>query len=255
MATELAWLVPVFLAVAFTYALAGFGGGSTYLAVLALAGWSAADMRVTALVCNIVVAGGATVRYARAGRLPWRRALPLVLVSVPAAYLGGRVDLPREQFLGLLGGVLLLAGAAMWVRPAGQPPGAAPNPAASGPPWPEAALGGGLGLLAGLVSIGGGIFLAPVLFLRRWAAARSIAAVTSLFICVNSLAGLAGRAAGGSGWPWGALGVLGLAVLAGGQLGTRATLRHLPPAAIRRTAAVLVLLVGARLLYRAVVAP
>lgn len=225
--------------------------------MLALAALPTGEMRVTALVCNLIVAGGGVFHFTRAGEMPWRRALPLVLCSVPAAYIGGRIALPREQFLGLLGVVLLFAGLAMWSRPAAAASGVGlDSPLSERGPRPKSGesgilaglLGSFLGFLAGLVSIGGGIFLSPVLFLKRWAPARAIAAVTSLFIFVNSLSGLAGQLSRGIEVPWQLLGVLALSVLIGGQIGTRLTLRKLSPTAIRRVAAVLIVAVGVRLL-------
>lgn len=252
MPPELFYLAPIFFLIALVYATAGFGGGSSYLAVLALAALPTGEMRATALVCNLIVAGGGVFHFWRAGELPWERALPLVLASVPAAYLGGRVELPREQFLGVLGAVLLVAGLAMWRRrpPATDHPAAvdAPDRPGCGGVLSSGLLGGGLGFMAGLVSIGGGIFLSPVLFLQRWAPARSIAAVTSLFILLNSLGGLAGQFSRGLEVSWRMLAVLALAVLLGGQLGTRLTLRKLSATTIRRVAAVLIVVVGARLL-------
>lgn len=235
--------------------MAGFGGGSSYLAVLALATLPTTEMRAIALVCNIIVAGGGVFHFVRAGEIPWRRALPLVLCSVPAAFLGGRIALPREQFLGLLGLVLLLAGLAMWWRT-----GLAETKAGEIPEsekqhqlrtvMTSGLLGTGLGFLAGLVSIGGGIFLSPVLFLQRWAPARAIAAVTSLFILVNSLAGLAGQFSRGIEVTWELLAALAVAVFLGGQIGTRLTLKKLSPTAIRRVAALLIVVVGVRLLIQ-----
>ena len=252
---ELLYLAPVFFLIALTYATAGFGGGSSYLAVLALAALPTGEMRATALICNLIVAGGGVFHFWKAGEMPWERALPLVLLSVPAAYLGGRIELPREQFLGLLGLVLLFAGLAMWWRPGLErgrsEPDAPPEAANSGGDQLKAGLlGGALGFLAGLVSIGGGIFLSPVLFLQRWAAARAIAAVTSLFIFANSLSGLAGQLSRGLELSWQLLGVLALAVFAGGQMGTRLTLRSLSATTIRRVAAVLIVFVGVRLLVQ-----
>lgn len=252
---ELIYLPLLFFLIALCYAMAGFGGGSSYLAVLALAALPTDEMRATALVCNLIVAGGGVFHFVKAGEMPWRRALPLVLCSVPAAYLGGRIALPREQFLGLLGVVLLLAGLAMWwrtgesaaAREVTEPPSEAP---AGMTVLRSAGLGSTLGFLAGLVSIGGGIFLSPVLFLQRWAAARAIAAVTSLFIFVNSLAGLAGQFSRGIVVDGRLLGILAIAVLVGGQLGTRLTLRRLTPTAIRRVAAALIIVVGVRLLVQ-----
>jgi uncharacterized membrane protein YfcA len=232
--------------------MAGFGGGSSYLAVLALATLPTTEMRAIALVCNIIVAGGGVFHFMRAGEMPWRRALPLVLCSVPAAFIGGRIALPREQFLGLLGLVLILAGLAMWWR-TGLANEASPSPATKQSIPTEVTsglLGTILGFLAGLVSIGGGIFLSPVLFLQRWAPARTIAAVTSLFIFVNSLAGLAGQFSKGIAVTWSLLAALALVVFVGGQIGTRLTLEKLSPTAIRRVAAVLILAVGVRLLVQ-----
>ena len=248
-------LYPIFLLIAAVYATAGFGGGSSYLAVLALWSVPTDEMRLIALTCNIIVAGGGVLHFARAGELPWRAALPLVLASVPCAYLGGLVELPREQFVGLLAVVLLVAGGAMLLRKERTEITAAGDttkPGAKGrlTYLPAAGLGGALGFLAGLVSIGGGIFLSPVLFLTRWDTPRRIAAVTSLFILLNSVAGLGGRLSSSpTSGGWLSFGCA-LSVLVGGQLGTRLTLSRLPPATIRRTAALLILLVGLRLLYQ-----
>jgi uncharacterized membrane protein YfcA len=236
--------------------MAGFGGGSSYLAVLALAALPTTEMRAIALVCNIIVAGGGVFHFVRAGKMPWRRALPLVLCSVPAAFLGGRIALPREQFLGLLGVVLLLAGLAMWWRTgitATKPEEKSEEPGTKklvGTEITSGLLGTVLGFLAGLVSIGGGIFLSPVLFLQRWAAARAIAAVTSLFIFVNSMAGLAGQVSKGIEVNWQLLTALAITVFIGGQIGTRLTLKELSPTAIRRVAAILIVVVGVRLLVQ-----
>ncbi|MGK0335332.1 MAG: putative membrane protein YfcA [Paraglaciecola sp.] len=221
--------------------------------MLALAALPTGEMRAIALVCNLIVAGGGVFHFWKAGKMPWRRALPLVLCSVPAAYLGGRIDLPREQFLGVLGVVLLFAGFAMWWRPGFSDAASRAEPlseaTSSGATQVKAGiLGGILGLLAGLVSIGGGIFLSPILFLQRWAAVRAIAAVTSLFIFANSLSGLAGQLSRGIELSWQLLGLLALAVLIGGQIGTRLTLKKLSAATIRRIAAVLIIIVGVRLL-------
>jgi uncharacterized membrane protein YfcA len=250
--SELLFLLPIFFFIALFYAMAGFGGGSSYLAVLALATLPTTEMRAIALVCNIIVAGGGVVHFVRAGEMPWRRALPLVLCSVPAAFLGGRIALPREQFLGLLGAVLILAGLAMWWR-TGAAKVEPPRPAdkqSTRTAVTAGLLGTVLGFLAGLVSIGGGIFLSPVLFLQRWAPARGIAAVTSLFIFVNSLAGLAGQFSKGIEVTWPLLATLAVVVFIGGQIGTRLTLERLSPTAIRRVAAVLILAVGVRLLIQ-----
>ena len=175
---------------------------------------------------------------------------------MPLAWIGGRLAVPEAAFVGLLAASLLAAGLAMLApaprRAAALGAAALPAPAMR---LHEPALGGGLGLLSGVVGIGGGIFLAPVLHLTRWAEARAVAGTAALFILVNSLAGLAGQltklsASGGNAhdalayWP------LLLAVIVGGQVGSRLGAEILPPVLLRRLTAALVLLVGVRLLFR-----
>lgn len=242
------WLFLSFFVVAALYASAGFGGGSSYLALLALSGLPTGAIRPIALVCNLVVTGGGSLSFARAGVTPWRRALPLVLASMPAAFLGGRVLLPRQQYLLLLGMLLLLAATLMLV----QRRGAAGLPSDSGRRGAGAvalAIGVVVGFLSGVAGIGGGIFLSPILFLSRWADARAIAATTSLFIALNSLAGLAGQFSIGVSLNLPLTAALVLAVAVGGYLGTHLTLHRLPPATIRKIAALLILLVGLRLVW------
>ena len=244
---EYLWLCGAFFAVALLYASAGFGGGSSYLALLALAGIPPTLMRPIALLCNMAVTGEASVAFARAGVTPWRRALPLVLTSMPAAFLGGRVQLPREQYLLLLGGLLVVAGLLMFLRKR------ASETKPSGGHWGGAAgamlVGGAVGFVSGVVGIGGGIFLSPLLFLTRWATARAIAATTSLFIALNSLAGLAGQLSVGVSLDYLLTALLLAAVLGGGYLGTRLTLYRFSPASIQKVAAGLILLVGLRLVW------
>lgn len=242
-------LAVAFFATALLYASVGFGGGSTYLALLVLAGVSAQLVPVIAPLCNIVVVTGGTIHYARAGFVPWRRVVPLVAASAPLAYLGGLTPIGERAFIALLGFSLLVAGLALIVQPpiAHAVTSRRPNAAA------DAAFGGGIGYLSGLVGIGGGIFLSPVQHLIRWAPARQIAATASVFILVNALAGLGGQLTklGLSGlttvaafWP------LVVAVLIGGQIGTYAGLRVFSETLVRRATGALVLFVAGQLLWR-----
>ena len=234
-----------FFAIAFLYSNAGFGGGSSYLALLALAGLPSDEMRTAGLLCNVVVVGLGTALYMRHKHLP-KRSLPLLALSVPAAFLAGRFPLRDEVFYPLLAAVLILAAAAMlwqaWATRSEDRPVAAP-------PWFPFLAGGAIGGLSGLVGIGGGIFLSPLLHLVRWAKALEVAAVASAFILVNSLAGLAGRATSGH-WAlpehmWKLL----LAVAVGGVLGNTTSRRLASPQALRTVTAVLILVVGVRLLW------
>ena len=246
------WLFPLFFLIALLYSSAGFGGGSSYLAVLALAGLPQGVIRPIALLCNLVVTGGGTVAYARAGVTSWRRALPLVAASTPAAFFGGRVQLAREEYLLLLGGLLLLAGVLMIFQPAAGQRADDVHGRRPDSDWGGVIailIGGLVGFVSGVVGIGGGIFLSPILFLTRWDHPRAIAATTSLFIVVNSLAGLAGQFSVGIVLDFRLFALLAVAVLVGGYLGTRLTLRRFPPSVIQKVAAALILLVGIRLVW------
>lgn len=249
----MATLALAFAATAAVYAAVGFGGGSTYNALLVLAGTDYRVVPVVGLACNLIVVAGGTLVYLRSGWLRRDVALPLAIASVPCAWLGGATPVDQATFSLLLGGSLVVAGGLLLV----------PNRAVAvveevrlsrrrlwvvGP-----VVGGAIGYLAGLVGIGGGIFLSPLLHLGRLAHPQVIAATASVFILVNSIAGLGGqwfklRAAadlpgvGGYGW-------LLLAVLVGGQIGSRAGVSRLNGAAVRSLTGVLVIYVGLRLLH------
>jgi uncharacterized protein len=244
------WLAPAFFGTALLYASVGFGGGSTYNALLALAGVDYRILPAIALSCNILVVIGGTWRFHRAGLLPWRRALPLVLVSAPFAWAGGLTPIKETLFLALLAASLFLAGLALLFQA-----GAADDTGQQSRTMHLGDLltGAGVGYLAGLVGIGGGIFLAPYLHYRRWAAAKQVAATASLFILVNSVAGLVGQVTklGTAGLSSvGANGPLLLAVIAGGQMGSLLGIKILSPQLVRRATAVLVLYVAAQLAWK-----
>ncbi|MCQ8184863.1 sulfite exporter TauE/SafE family protein [Parvularcula maris] len=252
-------LAILFLLTAALYASVGFGGGSTYTALLAAADTDYRVLPLVSLSCNIAVVSGGVWRFAKAGALPWAKALPLCAASVPLAWLGGSLAVPETLFLLLLGVSLLAAGCLMLTpvprKPASLSAAALPRPSAYR--VSEPVMGGGLGLLSGMVGIGGGIFLAPLLYLTRWDEARRIAGTASLFILVNSAAGMAGQFSklAGTGalgeaasfWP------LLLAVLIGGQAGALLGSVRFSQELLRRLTAVLILVVACRLLLRALV--
>ncbi|MBY0342768.1 MAG: sulfite exporter TauE/SafE family protein [Sphingomonadales bacterium] len=244
--------VPVLLALAFAvtallYASVGFGGGSTYSALLALSGLDYRLLPLVSLACNIVVVAGGSIRFARSGLTPWKKALVIVALGAPASFVGGLTPIKEATFLGLLGGSLILTALTMLI-PVRAEAGGMPTRAARFMPLAAAPLG----FFAGLVGIGGGVFLAPLLHLVRWHEARGIAATASLFILVNSLFGLAGQLLkNGPGLFGAALGAalpLLIAVVIGGQVGSLLAARLLPPQLIRWLTALLVLIVGVRLL-------
>lgn len=236
-----------FFVTALLYASVGFGGGSTYAALLVLSGLDYRVLPLVALACNIVVVAGSSVRFARAGITPWKAALVMTALAAPAAFVGGLVVIEREAFLLLLGGSLVLTGATMLI-PVREAVDGDPTRFAKAMPFIAAPLG----FLAGLVGIGGGIFLAPLLHLTRWADARAIAATASLFILINSLFGLAGQLLKHGPTMFGGAMVdalpLLIAVVIGGQIGSLMAVRVLPVRWIRWLTAVLVTVVGVRLL-------
>ena len=184
MSAELALLAVAVLVIAFLYASVGHAGASGYIAVLSLAGLAPDVIKPTALVLNILVATLATLQFARAGHFSWSLFWPFALLSVPLAFVGGYLVLPTQLFQVLVGAVLLFSAARFLVRPPPEVPGTPPSrPVAI-------AIGGALGLLAGLTGTGGGIFLTPLMLFLRFARAKTASAVSACFILVNSLAGL-----------------------------------------------------------------
>lgn len=248
--TALAGLAGLFFLTALAYAMVGFGGGSTYTALLVLADTDYRILPAISLACNITVVTGSVIQYASAGLIRWIRILPLVALSVPLAWFGGQMEIPEQTFITLLGLALLASAAALAFRAP-----ARDNRAVNLPIWTGPALGGGIGFLAGLIGIGGGIFLAPILHFLQWGKAKEIAAAASVFILVNSVAGLAGQAQRLSGtgdvaalmeyWP------LLPAVLIGGQIGVWLGRTRTSDAWLIRLTALLVLFVALRLLWRA----
>ncbi len=196
------------------YASVGHGGASAYLAVMGLCGMVPADMKPVALVLNIAVSGVALGHFIRAGHFRSGLFWPLAAASVPAAFLGGWLQSPEPVYKTILA-VALATGA--W-RLLATPADAGPARNAG---WPALVSSGAvIGLLSGLVGIGGGIFLTPILVIFRWAPAKSAAAVSAAFIAVNSCAGIGGFMLKGEQIPTMAW-VLLPCVLAGGWIGSR----------------------------------
>ena len=245
MSSDLLTLLPIFFIIALFYSSAGFGGGSSYLAVLALFPIAFEDVRMIALICNIAVVSGSAWVFYRAGHMQFKRILPLILLSVPLAYIGGRIKISEDIFFLLLGITLLISGLMMLISKE--------TKVKELPNYLNGIIGGGIGFLSGIVGIGGGIFLSPVLNLSRWADAKAIAATTALFIFVNSISGLIGQiVTNGFGIDIKAIIVLIFTVIIGGQIGSRYSAIRLDALAVRRVAAILIIVVAIRLLYRSI---
>ncbi|MEO0510688.1 MAG: sulfite exporter TauE/SafE family protein [Verrucomicrobiota bacterium] len=239
----------IFLAVAWLYAMVGFGGGSTYIALLAISGLPLTAVPVLALICNLVVSSQGSALLVKRGYAEWSILAPLLLGSIPCAFLGGAWRLPEEAFTLILAIALSLAGLAMLIQ------GSINSVSLDSPRRPRIwiLLGTGviLGSLAGITGIGGGIYLAPVMHLMCWARPQVIAACTSLFIALNSLSGLLGQFAKDSSpleqIPTVLLVACPLAVLVGGRVGSSLLSSRLPSGRVRLLTAIVIILVSFRL--------
>lgn len=238
------YLLPVLLlAAAALYSSVGHAGASAYLAVMALFGIAPEVMRPTALVLNVLVATLATVRFYRAGWFSWRLLWPFALGSLPAACVGGYLTLPAAVFKPLIGLMLLLAAARLMI------PAGTAAPADRRPPWPlAAAIGAGIGLLAGLTGTGGGIFLSPVLILSGWAVPQMASGVAAPFILVNSISGLAAQPSSLQHLPP-SMPLWLIAVAVGGFLGTEYGRKRLQALTLRRVLAGVLVIAAAKLVY------
>jgi len=244
------FLVPAALGlVAFLYASVGHAGASGYLAVLALAGFSGSVIKPIVLILNVAVASVGSWQFIRAGYLRWRTFWPLVVLSVPAAYLGGSLMLPTLWFNRLIGLVLVVSSIRLLRDPHDAQSLREPNISVL------LLTGGGLGLLAGLTGTGGGVFLTPLLLFRRWCTTKQAAACSVVFILLNSLAGLAGYVIARGVLLAGAIDPLGPmmalsvpVVFAAGALGARFGSHHWPGTLLRRLLAIVLLLAATKLL-------
>ncbi len=232
------FLLVGFFVIALLYASVGHGGATGYLALLALTmpALPPQEASTTALILNSLVSGLALMQFARAGHFPVRLALPLLLASIPAAFVGGVLTVPAWLFHLLL--LMGLAMAALRLALLRLEQGGAVRP----PSFAVAmGIGGAIGLISGIVGIGGGIFLSPLLILLRWATPRDTAGVAAAFVLLNSLAGLLARALTGA-IMLGALQIPMVSAMAGGLLGAYLGAYRLMPTALNRALAMVLLI-------------
>lgn len=228
--------------VAFLYSSVGHAGASGYIAVMALYGLAPTVIRPTALVLNILVASIGAFQFGRAGHFSWRLFWPFALLSVPAAYLGGYLQLPAPILKILIGLVLLFSAVRLIFRRDDPPEVSAPSP-------PTAiGVGAAIGFLSGLTGTGGGIFLTPTLLFFRWALIRQAAAVSALFILVNSISGLIGYFTATHSIPRLGL-ILAPAAVICGILGSHLGSRRFPVRTISLLLATVLIIAGAKLIF------
>ena len=231
------------------YAAVGFGGGSTYNALLVLADFDFRYIPIIALSCNIVVVLGNCLRYQLHDLIPWRFSIPLIMLSVPASFIGGTIQVSEIIFMLLLGMGLITSGFLMWIKP---------NESEQNMMsykyniYSNMIISLLLGLLAGIIGIGGGIFFAPILHLQSILPSKKISAFSSIFILVNSIAGLLGQFYKNFnaeiGFDFNEYLFLMIAVILGGQIGNYFGVRIFSGSIVRRLTSVLVIYVGIRLI-------
>jgi uncharacterized membrane protein YfcA len=242
MAPEILWvLTAAVFTVALLYSAVGHAGASGYIAVMSLVSVAPPDIRPIALTLNILVASIGTWQFWRAGHFSWALFWPFALLSVPAAFVGGYLNLPTHIFKILVGIVLLFSAAQFLLRPPTESdPRRPPTLAAVG-------LGGALGMLSGLTGTGGGIFLTPLLILAGWARTKSAAAVSAPFILLNSASGLLGNLSATRTFPVFAIALL-IAAVVGGSIGSYFGSHRLPHTAIKRLLAIVLCIAGFKLI-------
>ena len=245
------YLISAFLITAFLYASVGFGGGSTYNALLILYNVDYLLIPKIALTCNLIVVIGGTIRYQLNNLIPWKKVLPLIIFSAPFAWIGGRLPIDKELFLAILGTSLLISGILLLIRKE-EIENFSKSVNSKIGIFLYSIMSVLIGLISGLVGIGGGIFLSPILHLSKTIPSMNIAAISSVFIFVNSIAGLSGQFMKDNsvslisefvGYYW-----LFFAVLIGGSIGTYLGIKTFHPKIVRRLTAILVIYVSLRIL-------
>ena len=182
------WFYVLLFVVAALYASVGHGGASGYLALMAIYGVAPAVMKPTALLLNLFVSLTSFIQFNRGGHFKWKVFLPFALASVPLSFLGGTINIHGDIYKKILGLLLLIPVVRFFFFPNTDPKDLKPANIAL-----SLLIGGLIGFLSGMIGIGGGIILSPVLLLLKWTDQKQTAAISAAFIFVNSIAGLAGQ--------------------------------------------------------------
>ncbi len=259
---EVLILAAIFL-VAVLYSSVGHGGGSGYLAVMAFFAVAPNVTKPTALALNIFVSAIATIQFYRRGHFDWKVFLPFAVASVPFAFIGGTINLPIHYYKVLLGLVLLFAAFRLaWKFRSKEAESENAGrildswrdadvtdvaDVAAYPLWLALVIGAIIGITSGLIGVGGGIFLTPILFLTNWTETRKAAGISAMFVLVNSISGLLGNYQNVVKLP-SSVGIWIIIAVIGGSIGSTLGSRYFNSIALRRALAVVLLVAGVKLL-------
>ena len=236
----------LFFVTALIYSSVGFGGGSTYLAILLIWGVPYTIFPVIALVCNIIVVSGNSINFIRSKNININLLFPYLIGSIPFAFIGGSITIEKSLFEILLFCVLFVAGIFLLIE--SKSFSEEKIKINQIPKLISISIGSIIGFISGIVGIGGGIFLSPLLFLMKAGYPRHITSSASLFILINSIFGIAGQLTKDQildqviiYWP------LFLWVLVGGQIGSVLNIKFLPNKILALLTSFLVIFVAIRI--------
>ena len=235
----------LFFVTAILYSSVGFGGGSTYLALLLIWGVPYTIFPIIALSCNVIVVSGNCFNYIRAGNLNLKLLIPYLIGSIPLSFIGGSLNIEKQIFEILLFFVLLIAGCLLLINFNSYDD--KDESYKNIPYFISITIGAILGFISGIVGIGGGIFLSPILYLLKVARPKHIVTVASLFILINSIFGIAGQLSKEiyfeEIYPYFYLLIV---VLIGGQIGNYLNLKIFPTRILALITSILVIFVAIR---------
>jgi uncharacterized membrane protein YfcA len=233
----------IFIA-AVLYSSVGHGGASGYMAAMALFGLSPLVMKPTGLVLNILVSSIAVYYFYRKGYFSWPIFIPLVIAAMPFAYIGGSVSLPNDLYK-IIAGLILMFGA---YRLFLQQEAISCQHLKPMPIIFAVLAGAGIGFISGLIGVGGGIFLSPILIMMNWATTRQTAGISAAFILFNSVSGLLGHVASVKQLPE-FIAFFAAAAVCGGLIGSRLGSRQASNETIRRLLSIVLVIAGLKLIF------
>jgi uncharacterized membrane protein YfcA len=239
----LAYLIICIFTVAILYSCVGHGGASGYIAAMTILGMTPMVIKPTALMLNIMVSAIASVQFYRAGYFRWSVFWRFALTSIPFAFIGGYYVLPAYTYKYIIVFILWFSAVQLFVRPVMQT-----NEIRLPSTSFTLLMGAFLGLLSGLMGVGGGIFLSPLLILMGWAGNKETAAVSAFFIMVNSCSGLLGFVSADHAIPTYALTFV-FAAISGGFVGSYIGSRQIPVLGAQRLLSVILVIAGYKVLF------